>query len=36
MTVRSREGAGRISEKPFGSSAVGKKWGALRHRNPKT
>jgi hypothetical protein len=36
MTIRSREGARRISEKPFRSSAVGKKRGALRHRNLKT
>jgi hypothetical protein len=34
MTVRSREGARRISEKPFENSAVGKKRGAPRHRNP--
>jgi hypothetical protein len=36
MTVRSREGARRISKKPFKSSAIGKKRGALRHRNLKT
>jgi hypothetical protein len=36
MTIRSREGAERISKKPFRSSAVGKKRGALRHRNLKT
>jgi hypothetical protein len=36
MTVRSREGVGRISENPFENLAVEKKRIALRHRNPET